>query len=44
MNYLDYSCIVFIIPRYEKMRVVEIASNEGNQLENNTFIKIYKRP
>ena len=38
MNYWYYGCIVYIIPRYEKVGVVETARDEGNH-----FIKMDKR-
>ena len=43
MNYLSYGCVAFVIPRYEKLEVVEIARDKSDHLENNSFIKIDKR-
>ena len=43
MNYLYYGGIVYIIPRYEKVGVVQIARDEGNHLKTNSFIKTHKR-
>ena len=42
MNYLQYGCMLFIIPRYPKMDVIEILRDGGNHLENNSFMKIHK--